>query len=1511
MNDADIAGTDSTDGSGPDPVRMLTLADLDQQQIDTITQAIDGGSENLKDLYPLSPVQDSILFHRLLNERSTTYVLSALIELQSEELVERLAGALQEVIDRHDALRSAVVWENLSKPVQVVWRSAKLLIEEVALDPSRNPIEQLKGRMKLEPQTFDLSRAPLVLLQVARGAGATAYAILRLHHLICDHQSWGAVIEEVKLRMQGGFSEPRSSTAYRDYMTAMLREAGRSEAQAFFRSKLGDIDASTAPFGLLNVHGDGLQAGEGREVLDPALAKSIRTQAKRFGVGAARLFHAAWGLVVARTTSRDDVVFGTVLRTAEREERRTDRAVGPFINTLPLRLRLQNATAQSLLAQTHEELGQLLAHRQTPLPIAQSCSGIVGGPLFTSVLNYRYSVGHHVADPNAASLGNGGVRVVAHHERNNFPIALTADNFGDRFSLTAQAAHGVDPHRLISYVQTALRSLVKALEMQPETPALELSIVPLSERSQVVDAFNALSVPLPDRMLHELFEDQVRRTPDSVAIEYDGVSLTYAELNRKANQLARHLRSRGVAADQIVGICMERSLEMVLSLLAVWKAGGAYMPLDPSHPMERLAFVLEEAMPKVVLIQERQRDKFSNAAVVAIAVDSSWSEIDQHPALNLVSVTPSRRGNRLAYVIYTSGSTGRPKGVMIEHESVVNLWQGLEKIYGRSRECRRVAWNAAFTFDASVQQLVQLLSGRTLAIIPQEKRLDAMAMRAFVEERRIEAIDCTPTQLKAWIAAGLLDSSECSLRLLLVGGEAIDAALWADLSGRKSIDFYNVYGPTECTVDATSARLISVDGVPHIGRSMANRRIYILDNRRQPVPIGVAGGIFIGGAGVGRGYLNRPILTAERFVPDPFDKRPSARMYETGDLARQREDGAIEYLGRNDGQVKIRGYRIELGEIEARLIQHEWVENAVVLAREDASEEKYLAAYVVATRSTADGFIESLRAHLKAGLPEYMVPSAFVVVDHLPMTSSGKVDRRALPAPDSDAYASGTYDPPQGETEESVAAVWQSLLHVKRIGRQDNVFDLGANSLLVLKALLRINQVLGVSLKVVDIYKSPTIRELVACISGQVAEDERLDLSVEAALDDQLVALPGTPRVPARAVLLTGATGFIGRFLLAQLLQDEGVTVYCIIRAPSQQQASFRLRAILEKWDLWQEGFEDRIVAVRGDLRLPRLGVDDSTHAVLCQEVDSIYHCATSMNHLETYSMAKQSNVESARELVKMAVSVRPKVINYISTISVFSASAQGTARIVHEGSPIDYEEHSSALGYSASKWVGEKIFMVANDRNIPCNIFRLGMIWGDSVQGRYDELQSDYRIIKSCLISGYGIKNYRHEPSPVPVDYAVKAIEFLARQHPKGGGVFHIASNQLAENVFERLNDAVGMSLELLPYYDWIREMKRLHKNGQVLPVIPLIEYAFSMDEASFHDQQRRLRSSRVRFDCARTHKELVAAGIATPELSDGLMRVCMNGMLSHDVDLQNLHEMQSMPITQRMDTPRDIQLR
>jgi amino acid adenylation domain-containing protein len=1065
--------------------RMLPLIELRPEDIACIVRNVPGGAANVQDIYPLAPLQEGILFHQVLSQVSAgTYVVPTLLAVASRDRLQGLVAALQAVIDRHDILRTAVLWEQLPRAVQVVYRRAVLTVEEDVLDPDRDPDAQVREWLQPERQQLDLRRAPLMRLRVAQNPSSGEwFALLQSHHITSDHVTLELVTAEIVTHLQGRARHLPAALPYRDHVAHLVTQAGERASEAFFRRKLASVDEPTAPFGLLDVHGDGTSIEESTERVDMELARALRAQARQFGVSVATLFHAAWSLVVARTSGRDDVVFGTVLLGRLQSSIDARRVLGLFINTLPIRLCVDRVTARQLVVQTQRELAELLDHEQTSLAVAQRCSGLAGcAPLFSTLLNYA----HSTVDPQSQWSAAGGVRMLAYQERTNYPITVSIEDDGDAIVMIVQTDRRIQPARVAGYLKTAAQSLVRALREAPETLAVELEVLPQLEREQLIESFNPAPRAFDERLLHELLAEQVASGPDRIAVTCEGRSLTYAELNRAADGLARQLRRHGVGPDDLVALCVDRSLDLVIGIVGILKAGGAYLPLDPSYPADRLAYVLTDARPRVVLTQQSLLHVLpASAAHVALVEEWSAGEDlgDEHE-----EVVTQVRPHHLAYVIYTSGSTGMPKGVMVEHRNVTGLFAATDAWFHFHE---RDVWTLfhSFAFDFSVWELWgALLYGGRVVVVPQITARSPRDFYSLLCDEGVTVLNQTPSAFAQLIGAQARSGArQHVLRYVIFGGEALEFRTlrpWIERNGAAQPRLINMYGITETTVHVTYRCLtreeIEAERGSVIGVPIPDLRVYVLNRHMQPVPIGVCGELCVAGRGVARGYLHRPELTGQRFVPDPFDPVEERRIYKSGDLGRRRADGELEYVGRNDEQIKIRGYRIELGEIEVQLAALVGVREAVVVARQEGAAEKRLVAYVVASEATAVLEVKTLRSALKAVLPEYMVPSAFVLLDRLPLTANGKLDRRSLPAPEPGSYASREYDAPQGEIETRLARIWSELLTIERIGREDDFFALGGHSISGMQLIARIGAWLSIEVPMKLLFQSPTLRELAA-----------------------------------------------------------------------------------------------------------------------------------------------------------------------------------------------------------------------------------------------------------------------------------------------------------------------------------------------------------------------------------------------------------------------------------------------
>ncbi|OCW20038.1 non-ribosomal peptide synthetase [Pseudomonas sp. S3E12] len=1046
---------------------LLSLVTLDQSSLDQIVSCVPGGAANVQDIYPLAPLQEGILYHHLTAGQGDPYLLQSHLAFDRIERLHAFAQALQQVIDRHDILRTGVVWEGLVQPLQVVWRKARLPLEHLHLQG--DVLAGLHERFDARRYRLDISQAPLIRLAYAEDpANQRVVAVLLYHHIALDHTAFDVVLREMQGYLLGHPAPTAAPMPYRNYVAQARLGVSEQEHEAFFRDMLGDVDEPTLPFGLQDVRGDGSAIEAHSLQLDSDLNRRLRAQARLLGVSTASLFHLAWGQVLAATSGRHSVVFGTVLVGRLQGGEGADRALGVFINTLPLRLDIDAQGVRAAVRTTHARLSALLGHEHASLALAQRCSGVAAPtPLFSSMLNYRHR-GAATRSQDAQHAWEG-MQTLVNDGRTNYPLTLNVDDLGDGYDVTA-LAH-VDAQRICGYMQVALAGLVEALEQAPHQALHRLPILGAEELQKLLVEFNATEVNYPlDQTLHGLFEAQVMRTPDAVAVKAHEQQLTYRQLNERANRLAHHLREWGVQPESRVGICLERGLDMLIGLFAILKAGGGYVPLDPTYPLERIAYMLDDSAPVVVLAQRATRGVLGEVPVIDLD-QPTW----QHQSASNPEVPGLTAGNQ-AYVIYTSGSTGQPKGVINEHAGVVNRLLWMQDAYGLKAH-DAVLQKTPFSFDVSVWEFFwPLFTGARLVMARPGGHKDPAYLCAVIEAERITTLHFVPSMLDVFLAHGDV-SHAAGLQQVMCSGEALPGSLVRRFKQQlPGIGLYNLYGPTEAAVDVTAwncARPDAADNTP-IGKPIANTRLYVLDGQLQPVPLGVVGELFIGGVQVARGYLNRPELTAERFLKDPFTP---GRLYRTGDLGRYLPDGNIEYLGRNDDQVKIRGLRIELGEIQARLLEHPQVNEAAVVAREDR-----LVAYYTGT--PAD--IEQLRAHLLQHLPDFMVPALFVHLDALPLSPNGKLDRKALPAPGMQALQGREYQAPEGDTEILLARLWAELLNVERVGRLDNFFELGGHSLLAVSLIGRLRQE-GMEADVRALFEQPTL-------AGYAAMTERMEI---------------------------------------------------------------------------------------------------------------------------------------------------------------------------------------------------------------------------------------------------------------------------------------------------------------------------------------------------------------------------------------------------------------------------------
>lgn len=1025
-----------------------------------------------EDVYPLTPLQQGLLFHSLYEPQSGVYIeqLSCLLRGRLDHV--SFLDAWRMVIARSTPFRTAFMWQELDRPMQAVLPGeAPPIIELDWRDaPESNRRERLREFLRNDRLTdFDLARPPLMRLALIRVADDARYLIWTHHHIVLDGWCIPIILSDLfacYAFFKGGPDpgEPPSQP-YRGYVEWILSQ-DQTAAEKYWRKTLAGI---TSPTPLpTDRSSDGAQSDDGygmhRLTLSAAETSVLQEYASRERITVNTLVQGAWALLLSRYSGEKDVLFGTTVSGRSADVPGIETMLGLFINTLPLRVAVSpDMPVQAWLRHLLMHNSELRQYEHVSLAQIQGWSQMPRGrQLFESLLVFD----NH---PTDRMLEKGQVGMTVHEVRlegqTNYPLTLHVIP-GEELSLILSYQRKRLSAGQIERIAAHLGITLDQLAACPQAPLATIEIIGQAERQQVVKEWNATEVAYPDeRNLPHLIEAQVLRTPEAVAVVCEGRQLTYRTLNERANQLAHYLRNRGVGPEVRVALCVERSLDMVVGLLGIMKAGGAYIPLDPTYPRERLAFMLADAQVQLLVTQQPLVAGLPSDQVPILCLDRERLAIAQEPEHDLALRTHS---DLAAYVIYTSGSTGKPKGVMISHRSAINFLHAMTERFKPSPEDTLVAVTS-LSFDIAVLELfLPLLRGGRVVLAPRHIAADGARLAALLTESAVTIAQATPVTWKMLLGAGWVPSRTMHV---LCGGEAFPHELARALLERQNHP-WNLYGPTETTVWSTVYRVHEVGQAVAIGRPIANTQIYLLDGQGLPVPIGVPGELHIGGAGLARGYWHRPGLTAEKFVPDPFSPAPGRRLYRTGDQARYRPDGSIEFLGRLDHQVKVRGFRIELGEIQARLAEHPEVRDAVVVAREDQPGVHRLVAYVVPHGAPPDP--EMLRQFLRQTLPDYMVVSTIVLLDRLPLTPNGKVDRKALPVPDLEARLAQTYEEPVTESERILASIWGEVLGQPRVGRLDNFFELGGDSINTLQVLARAHQ-RGLELTPKQLFEHPTV----------------------------------------------------------------------------------------------------------------------------------------------------------------------------------------------------------------------------------------------------------------------------------------------------------------------------------------------------------------------------------------------------------------------------------------------------
>ncbi|MFF3346577.1 amino acid adenylation domain-containing protein [Streptomyces sp. NPDC002779] len=1400
-------------------------------------------------------------------------------------LVQRLSGpldraaleqALGDVVGRHESLRT-VYGDIDGEPFQRILDADAVRTALPVTDVDDE--EALHARLlDAVRYPFDVAIEPPLRAELFALGPAEHVLVIAIHHIAADGWSLAPLARDLATaytaRSQGRSPDwaplPARYTDYALWQRRLLSEPDGVLARQLdhWRQTLAGLPEELGlPYDRPRPAVASHSGARVRLTIDPELHTALTELARRSGASLFMVLHAGLAALLTKLGAGTDVPVGSVI--AGRNDQALDDLVGFFVNTLVLRTDTAGDPAFTRLLERVRR-SALAAYAHQDAPFEQVVEALA--PPRSPARHPLFQVALSLDADEGAALRLPGLEVS--------PIAVPTETA--KFDLDIgvyekRSAQGtcLGLHATLDYatdlfdqgtVEDLAARWVRLLEevvRDPDRPLSSLDVLSADERRHLLadtgrPAAATGTVP-------ELFHACVRAAPDAVAVVAGGVTSTYGELNARANRLAHALAARGVGPEDVVAVALPRSHDLVVALLAVLKAGAAYLPLDPEYPRPRLAAMVDDAKPVLLLTH---RATAVGPEMPTLLLDTPETEQalqglpDSDPVTRLSPDHP-------AYVIYTSGSTGAPKGVVARHASVANLAaQYWERVFGPAAERLggrplRVALTASVSFDASWGQLAALTAGHELHVPDSGTWADADRFAAWAVRHRIDTIDATPSYQRILYDRGLFTDERWRPGLAVLGGEELPERLWSELRAVDGLVAHNMYGPTECTVDALQVRLDAAPS-PVLGQPVPGGRAYVLDTALRPVPPGVTGELYVAGAGLARGYLRRPGATAHRFVADPYGP-PGSRMYRTGDLVRRRGDGLLVFAGRADEQVKVRGHRVEPGDIEAVLATHPHVAHAVVTARADHRGDTRLAAYAVPVDGAGID-PDELRAFLRERVPAHMVPSAFTTLDALPLTPNGKLDRRALPAPDFAAGAGGGRAPGTPE-ERTLCDLFAEVLDLPAVGVDDDFFALGGHSLLATRLASRIGDALAVPFGLSALLEAPTPAGLARHLQTGETTTPSYVPDTEARLSPAL-RFASDPRRGGdpREILLTGATGFVGAFLLAELLDRTTAQVHCLVRAQTDAEARERLAEALRTYGITATVDDPRLHIVRGDLTAVDLGVGSAHWARLRETVDTIVHSGARVHHLSPYARLKPANVDGTRTLLHLAGEGRPKAFHHLSTLGVFRSGPEAP-RPVTEDSAIDGARHPYGRGYAASKWVADRLVERAFARGASGGIHRLGRVWAHSSSGAMSPDDMFSRLLTSCAALGCHPVDPGLEESLLPVDVLATAVVGLLLDtdgtdlvhhlhHPRrtGPGVFMAG--------YDRLH---GTRTEPLPLTDWLRRLRRATERGQDLPIAPYQAY---LEE--YADTAQDARQPGLEFANERTVRRLRRLGVVIPEIDE-----------------------------------------
>ncbi|WP_155732807.1 non-ribosomal peptide synthetase [Pseudoalteromonas luteoviolacea] len=1344
----------------------------------------------------LSFAEQRLLFIQSIKEAEIAYNTPFLFELSANFDCNALVQALEEVASRHAILKTQYRWHTHKQALPWISKqNFELRRIKVKSDEALH-----KMQVQYANEVFNLANElPVKLTMIA--TEQERYLLINIHHIVVDGWSLSILFRELAHFYGRKGPLPSLAVTYRDYASwqrSALKGEEHVTLKTFWQEYLDGAESLLLPYDKGRCTNFDYIGKSQFVTLDTELSAKLKAFAQMQNTTLYHVMLSGFFALCQKLSQQYDLIIGTPFE--NRYVTQTQSLIGFFVNSLPIRVKLENGdvTMLELLKLTINSVAEVRAHQALPLNDIVNAVDADFDPSRSPIFQVLFSVQAFTEQDDLPQ----GMRIIPHHLHTaaKYDMTILIDDSDENIVIDWNYATALFECETISRFAHMYQIALAQLIERPHTLLSTLDVIPFDERDVLLHQWSQPSknTPLRQLRIHELFAEQVCRQGQKTALKYKDIEISYQALNERANQLARGLlqhSNRGSLQQQHIGIFQSRGVGMIVSALAVLKLGAVVVMISPEYPIVRVKAMLEDSRPLLVISDKINIENLAGHNCKSICYSDLIGVNSASDDVNTAGSIDS-----LAYLIYTSGTTGAPKGVQTTHRGVVSLIQN----NGYVEFCAddRLVQLANPNFDMALFEIWGALCHGATLLIPDMMQPSISDILSMLSKEKITTL---------WLTTSLLDSlysyaPHCfaDLKYLIFGGEAANSETVRQLqaSGACPQHLINGYGPTESTI-VTTYRCNGFKGanVP-IGKPVNTRRVYVLDSSQRLVPKGVQGELYVSGDGVAAGYLNRAELSKARFIPDVFGDDSGAMMYRTGDLVRWRSDGELEFCGRNDGQVKVRGFRIELGEIESVLLAHKHVKNAAVIDFKHQGQT-HLVAYVQAT--LGQGQAQEIRSYIERRLPSFMHPSVYIEVEGLPLTFNGKLDIGKLPTPN--FQSEREYSAPNEKFEKQLCAVFERLLGVQKVGVDDDFFELGGHSMLAMQLAHQIERLTGQSFTLRNLYSHRTVRQL----SEFKPNTTDLIDPAQFMLPEDLTGEAPESAGGFKAILLTGATGFVGRYTLAQLLKDTALTVYCLVRADDQQHAAHKIKQSLQKARLWDSDFESRIKVVTGDLAKKRLGLScDSYNTVACK-VNLIIHCATYMDHLAQFEQMKAANVNSTIELIDLQQQGVPKRMVFVSTTAVLKQSA-----LADEHTALHVQKHIHTQGYVSTKWASELLINQAQQRGFDISVVRLGLTSGCQRTGLSDQEQWLTMLMKLTSNLGVCFEDNRFQTSILPVDYVAKALTTLAIQ-PKVLPVYHLANAQhlYFSDLVRARNKVSETPIKLTSYARFIESLVEFKKSG------------------------------------------------------------------------------------------------